>query len=111
MRAAVINDTRNIVAIDGEADCVSKTSRSKPGSLPFGQRLRRRFVKPQGLGIERGAERARRAWHSLFDAIETSGSQLRDDIGFAAQEVLEFQIVILLNPNADGIEIRQLFAG
>ena len=40
-------------------------------------------------------------------AIDTGGLEFLNHVNFAAEEALDFDIVIALNVDADGIEIRQ----
>src|SRR5580704_8254622 len=110
MRTAIVDNARDVVAIDRQADGVAERCGTKPFSFPFGQRASGRFVEPDGFRVDGGPEGMRRAGFLLFNAVESGWLKFRDDLGFTAQKALELDVLVLLNIDANGIEIRQFLA-
>ncbi len=102
-----INDAHDVVAIDGVGNGPAEFVGAEPATLVIGQRGGGHLIEEDHFPIERRAGIHHRARRFRRQPVVHLRIQLVHDIELAAAETKQLQFAILLDVEADGIEIGQ----
>src|SRR5258708_38698092 len=107
---AGVDDADEVGAIDGQGDGFAKFGGAEPNLLVVRERGGGDLIKPELLGVKAGAGVVRGSRRFLLEAVEEISVESIDEMDFAAAEAKNFDVVIALNVQANGIEVRQRLA-
>src|SRR5258708_38621913 len=107
---AGVDDADEVGAIDGQGNCFAKFGGAEPNLLVLRESGSGNLVEPQEFGVEAGAGVMGGSGRFFLKAVEEIGVESIDEMDFAATEAKNFDVVIALNVEANGIEIRKRLA-
>src|SRR5260370_9779167 len=107
---AGVDDADEVGAIDGQGNCFAKFGGAEPNLLVLRESGSGNLVEPQEFGVEAGAGVMGGSGRFFLKAVEEIGVESIDEMDFAATEGKNFDVVIALNVEANGIEVRQRLA-
>src|SRR5260370_29190737 len=107
---AGVDDADEVGAIDGQGNCFAKFGGAEPNLLVLRESGSGNLVEPQEFGVEGGAGVMGGSGRFFLKAVEEIGVERIDEMDFAGTEAKNFDVVIALNVEANGIEVRQRLA-
>src|SRR5260370_5921670 len=110
MCMAGVDDADEVGAIDGQGDGFAKFGGAEPNLLVVRERGGGDLIKPELLGVKAGAGVVRGSRRFLLEAGEEISVQSIDEMDFAAAEAKNLDVVIAVNVQANGIEIREMLS-
>ncbi len=107
---AGVDDADKVGAIDGQRNGFAEFGCAEPDFFVLVESGSGNLVEPQELGIEAGASVVRGSGRFLLETVKEISIESIDEMDFAAAEAENFDVMIELNVEADGIEVRQRLA-
>src|SRR5258708_1776170 len=100
---AGIDDADEVGTIDGQRDGFAKFGGAEPSLLVLRESGSGNLVEPHEFGVEAGPGVVGGSGRLLLEAVEEIGIERIDEMDFAAAEAKNFDGVIALNVEANGI--------
>src|SRR5216683_860224 len=107
---AGVDDADEVGAIDGQGDSFAKFGGAEPAFFVLGESGSGNQVEPHKLGIKAGTCVMSCSRRFFLKTVEKVGIEGIDEMDFAATEAKNFDVVIALNVETNGIEVRQRLA-
>src|SRR5260370_31636642 len=107
---AGVDDADEVGAIDGQGDSLAKFGGAEPAFLVLGESGRGNQVEPHKLGIKAGTGVMSGSGRFFLKTVEKVSIESIDEMDFAATEAKNFDVVVALNVQANGIAARQRLA-
>src|SRR5260370_12858627 len=107
---AGVDDADEVSAIDGQGNSFAKFGGAEPAFFVLGESGSGNQVEPHKLGIKAGTGVMSGGRRFFLKRVEKVGIEGIDEMDFATTEAKNFDVVIALNVQANGIEVRQRLA-
>src|SRR5216684_1463993 len=104
---AGVDDPGEVGAIDSQRDGLAKFGGAEPNLLVVRNSGGGNLVEPELFRVEAGAGVVCGGRRFFLEAVEEIGIERIDEMDFAAAEAKNFDVMIALNVQANGIKIRE----